>query len=208
MKKQQTLLVILFILLSGCQAVKEVHYFKSGENYYRLNVKSRAFASKSRYIAGYFDESAVNNYFSELSQSDSICFIHKSSTVNGKTESQSLENNDNRELVMILSTNSDVVSEQIGNLAQNEQTLEVLARLANKEKIQENKMLNIELTEVIDKNKAIVETGKTYINSLPDNDTVSAQLLLNYLNYISAIRGYNQYFETIGDAVEWLNEKN
>jgi hypothetical protein len=170
-------------------------------------VKARAFASKSRYIAGYFDEKAVDYYFSELSKNDSVSFIAKKTTVKGEPETETLSNNDNTKLVMILSTNSDVVSNQIGNLAQNEQTLEMLARLANKEKIAENAKLNQELSDVYSQNDGIIKTGEKYIINLNTKDKGNVSLLLNYLNYIAAIKGYNYNFKTLNDAVKWLNEK-
>lgn len=194
------------ILLSSCQIVYEVHYLKIGENYYKLNVRSTAIASKSRYMAGYYDESAVDNYFNEMSQKDSLRLLYKKKKVNGKLEEEAFCNDKNTDLVMILSTNSDVVTEQIGNLAQNEQMLEMLARLANKDKIEENKKLNEDITELINENSAIISTGDIYINSLLEDDTINMDLLLNYINFVSSLKDYNFYFDSIQEATDWLNE--
>lgn len=204
--KSMLLFFLTFVILNSCQVVREVHYFRSGDNYYRLAVSARAFASKSRYIAGYFDENAVDNYFSELTKKDTVNYFYKSANGKGEKDSKSLEINPNSKLVMILSTNSDAVSDQIGNLAQNDQTLEILARLANKDKINENSDLNTKITSILSENKAILTTGDLFINSIEDHDVKSQNVILNYLNFISTIKKLNFNFNSVNDAYEWLGK--
>src|SRR4051794_298126 len=71
------LIMLTAISLAGCASVfDEKHFFKSkavdaqGQpvNYYRVEVKGTTMLSSSRYISGYFDESAVDRYFNECSQ--------------------------------------------------------------------------------------------------------------------------------------------
>lgn len=206
--KRLTLLLLTFILVfSGCQVAKELHYFRQGDNYYRLNVKAKAIASKSRYIAGYFDEHAVDNYFSELTKPDSVSFIARKSNQTTSKDIESLEDVSNAKLVMILSTNSDVVSEQIGNLAQNEQTLEMLARLSNKDKIEENIRLQEELDKVYTQNQGVIQAGDIFISSLDTIPDKAEEQLLTFLNFMAAIKGYNVTFRTTEEAVDWLNNK-
>lgn len=204
--KSLLLFVLPFVVLNSCQLVNEVHYFRSGDNYYRLTVRARAFASKSRYLAGYFDENAVDNYFSELTKKDTVNYFYKAANEKGGKDSKSLEINPNSKLVMILSTNSDAVSDQIGNLAQNDQTLEILARLANKDKINENNDLNTKITSVLSENKAILSTGDLFINSIEYHDLKSQNVILNYMNFISAIKKLNFNFNSVNDAYEWLGK--
>jgi hypothetical protein len=57
-------IISVTIVLISCQSAKELHYFKTGGNYYRLMIDEKSFASKARYLSGYFDEKAVDKYFS------------------------------------------------------------------------------------------------------------------------------------------------
>jgi hypothetical protein len=153
------LVLALFVCaIFGCQSAKELHYFKSGGNYYRLRINESSFASKSRYLSGYFDEKAVDKYFSEMSQPDSGSFTE---WVSGTKGSQ---------LVMILSTNSNSIAEQIGNLASNEALLENIAILANKDKIEQGKANANELKELKQTGESILTAGNAYFPAADSNN--------------------------------------
>ncbi len=164
------ILFLIVLLADGCQSAKELHFFKSGDNYYRLKINESSIASKSRYLSGYFDESAVDKYFSEMSQ--------PKDTVKWLTSS-----NRNAQLVMILSTNSNSVAEQIGNLATNEQLLENVAMLANKDKFEkgyEFAKLSAELKKV----KSNIQTaGNAYIES-----ATGETILANINDFLSNLK--------------------
>lgn len=198
--------VIAFALI-GCQAAKEVHYFKEGDNYYRIRVNERAFMSSSRYVSGYFDESAVTNYFNEMHRPDTTARILPLNTITaGSSSSTDVKTTtDNLKLVMILSTNSDVVAEQIGNLADNEQTLDLLARMANKDAIKENSSLKATVQSIADKRTSIIGMGDAFISSLTDtadNATINNNLLA-FLNYAATMYGKKTPFTTIDEAHIW-----
>ena len=139
---------------------QESHYFSSDgsggapadRNYYRLLVKGGTAISSSRYVSGYFDSAAVDVYFNEIKQPPKAQLVTSTSTgtttagetgagaasaaagapkagdaVSAKPLSRSLVGKD---LVLILSTNSDEVSNQIGALAANQQFTAALAGLA------------------------------------------------------------------------------
>jgi hypothetical protein len=162
--KTTSLLMLLILLLNSCQSSRELHYFKSGENYYRLNIKAKSFASKSRYISGYFDDKAVEKYFSELNQPDSANTVKWSSAPNN-----------NSKLVMILSSNSNSISEQIGSFASNEETLELIARMANIDKITKVKETENKIAEIDSLDKDIKDLAEGYLSNIsksknPEND--------------------------------------
>ena len=81
---------------------------------------------------------------------------------------------------MILSTNSNVVSEQIGAFAENEQVLESIARLSNKSKIDESNKAAADISGIYKRNKSIVDLGDQFITGL-DNaaDTAKIKLALS-----------------------------
>ena len=63
-------LIILIISICSCQSAKELHYFKQGDNYYRIKINECAFLSSSRYQSGYYDEAALDQYFGEIRRPD------------------------------------------------------------------------------------------------------------------------------------------
>ena len=69
--------ILLMSSAVGCASyINETHYFRSytedkdhvPNNYYKVVVDGYTFGSSARYLAGYFDETAVDSYFSEFSQ--------------------------------------------------------------------------------------------------------------------------------------------
>jgi hypothetical protein len=164
--------VCLFFLCCSCQMGHELHFFKSGDNYYRLKINESSFSAKAKYVSGMFDEYAVDKYFSEISSTpdssdkkDPIAFI--------KQQGDQLQLERNKKLVMILSSNSNSVSEQIGAFAENEQMLESVARLANKDKIEESKRLADIIVASHKRNASVVALGDQFITPLTNVDDVA-----------------------------------
>lgn len=152
------------LIMTSCQSAKELHYFKSGDNYYRLRINSHSIASRSRYISGYFDEQAVEKYFSEMGQPDSAKVINWAN------------HNPNAKLIMILSSNSNSISEQIGNFANNEEILEVIARLANKEKIDKAIDVSNQIDDIDLLKEKIKATAAMYLDSLSKSPNPKSDL--------------------------------
>ena len=130
-------------MLSACRsAFREHHFFASkdpttGEpvNYYRLEVYGSTDLSSSRYLSGYFDPDAVASYFGEISASaDDQKFptaaqnaasgatqTTKSATTPQPVQDANLTSVDprkqGRQLVMLLSSNSEAIADELGELA-------------------------------------------------------------------------------------------
>jgi hypothetical protein len=175
--KYLTYLILLSLGFSSCQSAKELHYFKSEGNYYRLKINEYSFASKSRYLSGFFSDRALELYFSEMSQPDSC------NTVQWIQNSQDDAKNN---LVMILSTNSNSISEQIGGFASNEQTLETIARLANKDKIEKSNAISGQLQEAKELENKIRKLATNYLDSLDKSDDPEGNLK-NFVTSLEAI---------------------
>ncbi len=192
--------------MMSCQSARELHYFKQGDNYYRLNIKEDAFLSSSRYTAGYFDDNAVDRYFGEIARPDSAK-LSESSPKLEKATTTGLESLDNKKLVLLLSTNAQAVTDQIAAFAENEQTLGMIARLANKDLID----LNLEL-----KNKAIFQksildgitkSGDVYLDGAVLTAANATSNLLAFINAVAIARGRKNAFDNIEDAKKWFNEE-
>lgn len=197
--------IILFILafsVLSCQSAKEVHYFKEGEQFYRLKVREHALFSSSRYMAGYFDPRAVDTYFGEITRPDSAKLSTESVCKDGEIV-------DNKKLVMILSTNSDVVANQISAFAENEQTLELIAKLANQSVIEDSKELANEKANLLSTVESLVSVGDQFVqrlDTLSNKEAISN--LLAYLNYVAASQGRTKAFQNITEADEWYQVYN
>lgn len=76
---RSAVLLSALLLTSGCAtSFTEDHYFKSVSassgrptNYFRLRIHGRACFSSARYIAGYYDERAVDLFFDEMKSASS-----------------------------------------------------------------------------------------------------------------------------------------
>lgn len=203
----------VILILSSCQSSKELHFFKQDKNYYRLKINEHAFLSSSRYISGYYDEHALDNYFGEI--------YRKTADTNGNFQSLNVDGTakrgsdsvnvkpDNTKLMFILSTDAKALSDQIGSFAQNEQTLEILARLSNKEVIKQNQELKNNISEITQHGQLISSFGTGVFTRIDtsavtraDSGNVSKEILA-LLNYIGAINGVRIPFTTIKDAYNW-----
>ncbi|MGZ3861732.1 MAG: hypothetical protein ACXVPN_00395 [Bacteroidia bacterium] len=172
-------LVGIFLIATACQSAKELHYFKCKGNYYRIQIRESSFASKARYLSGHFDEKAVDNYFGEMSQpNDSVRFISSDgSNINEKTK-----------LVLILSSNSNSISDQIGALADNEDLLYTIAKLANKDKITESNILQEQIQNAYKQAANVITAGDSYIGGM---DPLAQDGKKQILDFLLILKGIN-----------------
>ena len=196
----------------GCaSSFSEKHYFKSVDangapiNYYRLNVKGNTFLASSRYLSGYFDEKALDEYFSEMKQPDKALFEETVSSGGGNVKPLSDEL-DGKKLILLLSSNSDAIAEQIGQFANNQQVMADLTRLIHRDRIRETLSARsaAALQEV--RGKALADIGQRVIAEMPDNAdaaVVKANILF-YLNRLAAEFGNTVPFKSFEDARTWL----
>jgi hypothetical protein len=154
--RMKTTMPMIFVLigfvLAGCTAsVRETHYFASFKNdsdtpskpvnFFRLNVEGGAQFSSARYLAGFYDERAVDLFFNEIRSNDSNKSIlfkadlkDPGSDVTIKPLSPSTGNG---AFVLVMSTSADSIANAIGSFAESEMVAEAITNLIAKEKIKE-----------------------------------------------------------------------
>jgi hypothetical protein len=199
----------------GCSSFRETHYFKSVDakgdsvNYYRLKVTGGTFLSSSRYLSGYFDESAVDAYFSEFVQPEKGGFATTGSSRNGqeaavRTLSASLEG---KSLVLLLTTKTDAVAEGIQSIAQNEAIAATLSRIINRERLAAAREAAGELARAAAASAALARAGDRLVLGLPDAPSQQAaqQGLLDYSNRLVGYLGGPPQ-ASLDDAARWLQE--
>lgn len=159
MNKFAIIIFTSFLFLS-CSSFSEVHYFKDRlkptSNYYKVEIKGHTMLSSSRYVSGYYDRGAVQAYFGELSQPAKGKFIP-------------LEENDERrtgqkELVLLLSTNSDAIASSIGNLVKSKSVVNSLTLIVNKDKIAEANAVKSQLNKLNTDIDLLIAKADTYLD--------------------------------------------
>src|SRR5262245_32886513 len=143
------LLVLTAMATTGCLSeLGEQHFFKSVDalgnpiNYYRLSVQGSTVLTSARYVSGYFDERAVAAYFSEMAQPAKAKF-EDTVADDGQVVALDPKGRD-RQLVLLLSSNSDEIANQIGGLAQNEEIAATLTRLAQRDTLRDARRADVE----------------------------------------------------------------
>jgi hypothetical protein len=216
-----TILLSLAMASGGCTSrFSEMHYFKYSEpgkddapaNYFRLTVSGSTWFASARYVSGYFDEDAVNMYFSEFSQPAKGAIFQEKQASSADTASKASTTKpldkslEGKSLVMILSSNSDEIATQIGAFAENERTARAIGRLINREKLLGARSSNEALRSQKIEGKKLVDLGEAYISKL-DDQVVQGQAqtsLLEYLNALGASLGHDGRFATVKQASEWV----
>jgi len=131
MKKKLLPLAILSTCIFSCSTFKETHYFKDSlepvANYYKVDVSGYSLFSSSRYVSGYYDRTAILEYFGEIGQPEKARIVPAAAN-SGSDQT--------KELVLLLSSNSDAIANGFSNLVKNKNTINSIALLANKQKIE------------------------------------------------------------------------
>ena len=211
MKKLYYILVGCLISIGCASSFSERHFFKSVDsqgnpiNYYRLNVSGSTFLSSSRYLSGYFDERALDEYFSEMTQPENAAFTGVVDSGGGDVKPLN-EDLKGKSLVLLLSSNSDAIAEQIGQFANNQEIMADLTRIIYRDRIRESleAETNAELQEI--RGKALADAGERIIAQMADDAdaaTVKSNILF-YVNRLAAEFGNSTPFKNLEDAKNWL----
>ena len=162
--------LISVFLVASCASIKEDHYLasvtKKGErptNYFRLKVRGSSQLSSARYVAGFYDERAVDLFFNELKTADSSSKLFADAVKSpGSNEViKSLDPSKRGAFVMILSTNADAVADTIGSFAESGVAAEAITNLVNQSRIREARRTDAKLK--VQQNRAIAAA-----TTLPD----------------------------------------
>lgn len=227
-------ILLMSSTVSCASYVNEVHYFRSHtedkdhvpNNYYKVVVDGYTFGSSARYLAGYFDETAVDSYFSEFSQPANGKFpqslsSEKSSEGNSEDNQSTLKKQPSgesiepinpalkgRRLILILSSNSDEVATQIGGLAESQKLGGALTRVFNKDKLLSAHKSRQDAKLLTSDQQDLAAKGQSWISDLDSTkvtQTTTKGNVLQYLNAISTTLGNTAPFKDFEDATGWLN---
>lgn len=203
------------IAVASCQSIRENHYFKdragNPPNYYRLQIKGHAFLTSSRYLSGNFDEEAVNNYFGEIGQPKDAKFVSNTSRQPSTNSIVSLgQDNQGKKFVLLLSTNSDAISSAFGNFVEGKETQKEIARIFNRDKLEELDKLKAAREVDQKKRTKLLSLAEAYLNSITESEPEASIniKLLAYLNATADYFGKTQNFKTVDEAKVWYAENS
>ncbi|THD32484.1 hypothetical protein [uncultured Flavobacterium sp.] len=184
MKTQYLLsLILIGLLLTSCSNIREVHYFKDKiteksdaptktiANYYKVEIRGYSFLSSSRYLSGYFDQSAINLYFNEFTQPEDGKLF-------GNNPQGGLTDETGNELVLIFSTNAKAISDQIGNISKNQVILNSAASLIQEDKIKEAQKLKMSLNELSLETNNFIFQSDSYLKGISTKTEAEKKLAI------------------------------
>jgi hypothetical protein len=211
----------LAILVAGCGTTfQERHFFQStsgtsdrATNYFRLTVKGDAKFSSARYIAGFYDERAVDLYFNELKSGQSSGNIAPLFPTDQKNPGDNTTivplkpDATNGAFVMVFSTNAKAVVDTIGSFAENQVTADALTNLINRGDIRASNEANARLGTDIKRTSATLSELNGLFTQLADQNASLPQTQeakLRILNAIAAALGNETSFKTSAEAEAWI----
>ncbi len=186
MKKLLSLLI--FSLTISCSTFRETHYFKDNltptPNYYKVEVRGSTLMSSSRYVSGYYDKGAVQTYFGEINQPSKGQFpMPVTKNCDSCKQKNGLKN---KELVLLLSTNSDAIANSIGNLVKSKTVVNSLSLIANKDKLKEASAIQNDLSTTNTKIDLLIAKIDAYINIDTNNVNNVDQIKSPLLQYVKS----------------------
>lgn len=220
---RRALLCPVLLLLAACSTnFREDHYFKSisktGEkptNYFRLRVEGRANFSSARYIAGYYDERAVDLFFDEMKSSTStsdskiepIFQGGEIALANGEKIAPLSPKMEDGAFLMIFSTNAKAVANTIGQFADSQVAADAITNLVNRDQVKETARAEVSKQKAQQRAKAVAAEVESLVNAFPatnpgKDDTTQAALRL--LAAIAQAKGRVGSFQDINEARAWL----
>ncbi|WP_417479273.1 hypothetical protein [Maricaulis maris] len=227
------LVVALVMMLGGCTStVRETHYFMSvneetGQpvNFFRLQIKANTNSSSARYVAGFYDESAVDMYFNEIRLSQS----NGQGSGDSGTEGRSRAPSENIQLsnitatgeqrpgafMLILSSNADSVVNTISQFAQSRIVAEGVTNIVNRERLRlaapaqaaysisqrEGNALATDITSQLEAITALAATSGT------GNSDAMEQTVLSALQSLARQLGHTEAFAGADEAAKLANAR-
>jgi hypothetical protein len=218
------LLVTAGALLTGCvTSFKEDHYFKSvgpspeAQNYFRLRITGRATFSSARYIAGFYDERAVDLFFDEMKSASSeddakIETLFQGGQIDlaaGQKIVPLAPELENGAFLMIFSTNARAVANTIGEFAESQVVADAVTNLVNRDEIRETARAVTAQKVAEERATAISSELASLVGALGSSSekTPTLEGALRILSAIANAQGRIGGFQTIEEARGWFESR-
>ncbi len=218
----------LAALVTSCSSFEEKHYFakfdgNTGQpvNFYRLSIRGGGQFSAARYVAGYYDERAVDLFFNTIktktSDQEKELFrpIFRDDLVNPGTQDKikplSPGTTDGA-FLMIFSTDAKAVSDTIGSFAENQLAADAITNLVNRDAVQEARAATPDLDLQIGLSTALRAELDRLVGKLqatpPPTQAAANGILLDMLHLIARQVEPSASFADLDQASTWFQGRD
>jgi hypothetical protein len=209
------------LTLAGCTGFSQVYHFQSAPasdgvpNFFRVKVEGDAQTARARFLAGFYDERAVDLYFNEVKSGNGE--IRKLLEDNQKEPGDAgvvikpLSPDAMRgSFVMIFSTNPKAVADTIGSFAESQLVAEALTNLLNKKEVEAARLLTAAqgsqdaVTTALASELAALVPAAPAEGTAPPSKEALTRTYLRVLEVISRQSGGPASFADLAAAKAWL----
>ncbi len=207
----------LLLTLSGCTSFSQVYHFQSAAsgsdipNFFRVKVEGDAQTAKARFLAGFYDERAVDLYFSEIKSNGSDLRTLFPNALKAPSEDAVIKpltpDQGRGTFVMIFSTNPKAVADTIGNFAESQVVADALTNLMNRREVDAARLLTAGASSADASATAIAEELLALLPTDSGAPEAPAALERRYRRALEAISrqtGGPQSFADFAAARAWL----
>lgn len=209
-------LAIALFALTGCASgFKEQHYFRAtnrqtGEtvNYFRLTVSGWDGLTSSRFVAGLYDERAVDYFFNEIRAGETLQPLLATKV----RDSKDLElrplgtSSDTGAFVLILSTNAKSVADTLGEFAENQVIADAMTNLINRDSIKENRKYEVLRRTAERRGESLRKHLDGLFNELTNakSEAEAKAIALQIARSIGGASDAPVVFDTLDDVQPWV----
>lgn len=209
--------VALPLVATSCMNAHERHHFvvsdpeSDSRNYFRVDVDAHAYLSSSRYLSGYFDDAAVDAYFGTFKQPADARFP-ATATAPAKPEGTAGETKldvqpvdpalAGKRLVMLLSSNSDEIANQISAFADGKEASNLIGRLVSARGSEASQGARQDLEIRRREAQLLAASGDAMLAGALDQDQ-----LLAFANRAATAFGSSKHFADLDEARAWVVEQ-
>lgn len=213
--------VVAVAALAGCVGFSQVYHFQSAPsadgvpNFFRVKVTGDAETARARFLAGFYDERAVDLYFNEVKSGNGD--IRKIFEDNQKEPGDAnsvvkplTPDGARGSFVMIYSTNPKAVADTIGSFAESQLVAEALTNLLNKKEVEAARALtatrsvnDATATSLAEELAALVPAAPADGAAVPSQASLT-RTYLRTLEVISRNSGGPASFVDLAAAKAWL----
>lgn len=213
----------LAALVCGCWAkFEETHFFQQpgpfgqAANYYRLEVSGGTWFSSSRYIAGYYDERAVDLFFNQLKPAGqngggiSPLFVaDQKEPGSAETITPLTPTSGRGAFVMLFSSDANAVANAIGQFSESQVVAEAVTNLVNRPIIQSSREASAMAQAESMRSASLVMELDGLFQALSETDTAEQAAVrhraLDILRALARASGDMSSFSDFDDAERWLS---
>jgi len=208
------------LLICGCHAgIKETHYFASYApdkptepvSFFRLLVDGDVQFSNARYVAGFYDERAVDLFFNQIKPSGDAqtrSLFEAQVTEPGTSDLlKPLSPGDRGAFVLVLSSNADAIANAIGSFAESQEVANNISTMLNRKDLNKASQTATQFTG----EKALATAFAMELESVLSDSNLKASAvsakaaMLRGLNLIAQTLGASQSFSSIDEVRTWLS---